>query len=447
MLLHVLSDLIIGLSYFAIPVSLWMVVRRDRELRAMRLFMAFIFLCGLTHLWSIYTTWVPAYYLEGMFKAATALISLWTALVFPGMVKAYVKNQTRTELEATRRKLEAEKSVLENALEGAIRLDAEGNLSQVNGAFARLMKSDAEVLRGVPWRSVIAPADHEALAGVLTRSGRTEVSLTAQRRDGRQVPVDLVVLRLAEGWAIFLRDMTRHRAMEARLVEHNAALQRFASTAAHDLQEPIRMIIGYLELIERRYSDKLDDSGHEFIEHAVHGAGRMERLIRELLKFTRLDAEVQTESCSLNKLVNEALDDLERLVDEAQATVEVGDLPTLEVQPTRLRQVFQNLLGNALKFRRPDQATVIRVGSERTEAGWVVTVQDNGIGIPADCIDQVFQPLFRGHSSEDYSGTGLGLATCQRIVAAHGGKIWAELPPEGGTIIRFSLPDSAPRST
>ncbi|MCA9793081.1 MAG: PAS domain-containing sensor histidine kinase, partial [Candidatus Eremiobacteraeota bacterium] len=138
LVLHVLSDLVIGLSYFAIPLSLWAVVRRDPEMRAMRLFMAFIFLCGLTHLWSIYTTWVPAYYLEGMFKAATAIVSLWTAMVFPGVVKAYVKNQTREELEATRRSLEAEKSVLENALEGVIRLDAEGNLSQVNGAFARL---------------------------------------------------------------------------------------------------------------------------------------------------------------------------------------------------------------------------------------------------------------------------------------------------------------------
>ncbi|MCA9794512.1 MAG: PAS domain-containing protein, partial [Candidatus Eremiobacteraeota bacterium] len=347
----------------------------------------------------------------------------------------------------TRRSLEAEKSVLENALEGVIRLDAEGNLSQVNGAFARLMKSEPEVLRGVPWRSVIAPADHAQLREVLSRPGRTEVSLTAQRRDGREVPVDLVVLTLSDGWAIFLRDMTRQRAMEDRLFEHNAALQRFASTAAHDLQEPIRMIVGYLELIERRYANKLDDSGHEFIGLAVDGATRMERLIRELLKFTRLDAVAQTETCPLNKLLDEVLLDLERLIEEAGARVEVADLPTLEVQPTRLRQVFQNLIGNALKFRRPEVTPVVRVGCERAGESWVFSVQDNGIGIPSDCVDKVFQPLFRGHSSEDYSGTGLGLATCQRIVAAHGGRIWAEGPPEGGTVIRFSLPDTAPQST
>jgi signal transduction histidine kinase len=230
------------------------------------------------------------------------------------------------------------------------------------------------------------------------------------------------------------------------LERSNADLREFAYVASHDLSEPLRMITSYLQLLQRRYGDRLDDDADQFIDFAVDGAQRMRTLIDDLLAYSRLErAPLEARPVDTRETVDQTLRALAASLEEAEAEVKVDRLPVVAGDPVQLGQVFQNLIANALKFRN-GKAPHVEVAAERDDTGWRFTVADNGIGIDPDHAERVFKMFQRLHTREAYEGTGIGLAICRRIVDRHGGRIWVEPNPGGGSRFVFTLPDADDRS-
>ncbi|MEJ7609034.1 MAG: ATP-binding protein [Bryobacteraceae bacterium] len=226
------------------------------------------------------------------------------------------------------------------------------------------------------------------------------------------------------------------------LQRSNEDLQQFAYVASHDLKEPMRMISSYSTLLQRRYHDKLDNDANLYIDFVIDGVRRMNVLITDLLDYSRA-GELPLGSLppvDANASVQDALTNLTATVAESQAKVTIDSLPKVAYDPARLTQVFQNLIGNALKYRG-DRAPVIRIGAARTGSGIVFSVQDNGIGIEARHTEEIFGIFKRLHSSKDYEGTGIGLALTKKIVERHGGRIWVESEFGVGSTFYFDVPN------
>jgi PAS domain S-box-containing protein len=224
------------------------------------------------------------------------------------------------------------------------------------------------------------------------------------------------------------------------LARSNADLEQFAYVASHDLQEPLRMVISYTQLLARRYQGKLDASADEFIGFAVDGASRMQQLIQDLLSYSRLTTRGQAlQSTDTGAACNAALENLRESIKNSNAKVSVGSLPTVLADATQLVQLFQNLIGNAIKYRN-ERRPEIRVDARPNRNEWIFSVQDNGIGIEPQYFDRIFQMFQRLHTRKDYSGTGIGLAICRKIVERHGGRIWVESHPRQGSTFLFTIP-------
>jgi PAS domain S-box-containing protein len=226
------------------------------------------------------------------------------------------------------------------------------------------------------------------------------------------------------------------------LARSNADLEQFAYVASHDLQEPLRMVISYTQLLARRFHGKLDASADEFIGFAVDGASRMQQLIQDLLSYSRLTTRGQAlQFTPAEAACKAALENLQKSIKSSNAEVSVGPLPTVLADATQLAQLFQNLIGNAIKYcnkRRPE----IRVDARSTGNEWVFSVQDNGIGIEPQYFERIFQMFQRLHTRNEYSGTGIGLALCRKIVERHGGKIWVDSHLGQGSTFLFTIPQA-----
>ncbi|MFC7214635.1 ATP-binding protein [Saliphagus sp. GCM10025334] len=248
-----------------------------------------------------------------------------------------------------------------------------------------------------------------------------------------------------DGGAVFggmtiAQDVTEQVERQRKLEESNERLEQFAYAASHDLQEPLRMVSSYLQLIERRYGDDLDEDGEEFLEYAVDGADRMREMIDGLLQYSRVDAQGDPlEPVDLEAVVDDVIEDLHIQIDESGAQLAVGPLPRVEGDASQLRQVFQNLLTNAIAYSGNEPPT-IRVTADRRGQRWLVSVHDEGIGIDPEDQDRVFEVFQRLHSHDEQAGTGIGLALCQRIVERHGGRLWVESEPGEGSTFSFTLP-------
>lgn len=228
------------------------------------------------------------------------------------------------------------------------------------------------------------------------------------------------------------------------LERSNRDLEQFAYVASHDLQEPLRAVGGYVKLLQRRFPDELDSKALEYIAGAADGALRMERLITDLLAFARVGTHLSNIALTdLNALLAHALDNLRVSIRSNDAAVSYDQLPALRVDATRIVQLLQNLIGNALKFRS-EQRPKIHIGATQQSGRWVFSVRDNGIGIDPQYFDRIFQIFQRLHTRKEYPGTGIGLAICKKIVERHGGDIWLESKPGHGSTFFFSLPEISP---
>ncbi len=247
--------------------------------------------------------------------------------------------------------------------------------------------------------------------------------------------------------AVFSRDITAQVAAEARVratlheVERsNADLEQFAYIASHDLREPLRMVSSYVSLLGRRYADRLDDDARQFIAYAAEGAERMDRLILDLLEYSRLRRwSEEMVPTSAAEALAVALDNLQTRISEVDAVISAEPLPQVIADPTQLARLFQNLISNALKYRAEGRRLELRIGAERQGDQWVFFVGDNGIGIEPEYHERIFGIFQRLHTRDKYEGTGIGLAICRGIVDRHGGRIWVESVPGESTTFRFTV--------
>jgi signal transduction histidine kinase len=274
----------------------------------------------------------------------------------------------------------------------------------------------------------------------ITSQGSPELRTLAEDVDGmrRQIAAELAEVREAREQIEWVNDQLKLQAEE--LTRSNRDLEQFAYVASHDLQEPLRKVASFCQLLQRRYAGQMDERADQYISFAVDGAQRMQRLINDLLAFSRIGRlTAGFTDVDLNRVLTEVKSQLEaRAGDDAE--IIWADLPTVEGEEPLLTTLFVNLVGNSLKFRRPDVAPVITITAERGEQEWQINVRDNGIGIEAEFADKVFVIFQRLHARDAYEGTGIGLAIVKKIVEYHGGRIWLDLDVAEGTSIYFTLP-------
>lgn len=232
----------------------------------------------------------------------------------------------------------------------------------------------------------------------------------------------------------------RVRERTAELAKSNAELEQFAYVASHDLQEPLRMISSYLQLLAQDYKGRLDAEADEMIDFAVDGAHRMRALIDDLLAYSRVSTRGRAfEAVDLGAVLADVLTDMKVSLAEAGAEVTSDALPTVPADAGQLRRVFQNLIGNAIKYRG-ERASCIHVSAEPAGEEWHLAVRDNGIGFDPEYGERIFEIFRRLHGRKDYPGTGIGLSICRKIIERHHGRIWAESEPGKGATFHFTLP-------
>ena len=237
-----------------------------------------------------------------------------------------------------------------------------------------------------------------------------------------------------------LESQLKHRAEE--LARSNAELQQFAYIASHDLQEPLRMMVSYLSLLEKRHKNVLDPQAEEYLRNALAGGARMRQLIDDLLEYSRVDSLCKDAApVNMNEVLENTIEVLTPTIHESKADIFVGPLPTIMAERTQMLQLMQNLVANAIKFHGQERP-MVRITAEPGEECWTFSVKDNGIGLNVEYSDKIFQMFQRLHNQREYSGTGVGLAIAKKIVERHGGRIWVESEEGKGAAFFFTIPNS-----
>ncbi len=357
------------------------------------------------------------------------------------------------------------RSLLEASLDPLVTISAEGKITDVNEATVKVTGVARENLIGTDFSNYFTEPDkaREGYRQVFDKGFVTDYPLTIRHKDKTLTDVlyNASVYRDVAGKVLGVfaaaRDVTeRKRAEEAlkelnatlehrvherteELARSNAELEQFAYVASHDLQEPLRMVSSYVQLLERRYKGRLDRDADEFIAFAVDGAARMQVMINDLLAYSRVSTRGKTfEEINLELALNQALENLHLAINERNTKVTRDPLPMVYGDLGQLTQVFQNLIDNGIKFRG-EAAPMVHVSAAREGGDWVCSVRDNGIGIAPEYVDRLFVLFQRLHTRKDYPGTGIGLAICKRIVERHGGRIWVESRPGEGSTFYFRI--------
>jgi signal transduction histidine kinase len=263
-----------------------------------------------------------------------------------------------------------------------------------------------------------------------------------QREMLRRNKAEAEVRKLNEDLELKVAERTAELAARAKDLERsNMELQQFAYVASHDLQEPLRTIASFTQLLAKRYGDKLDDKAREFIGFAVDGSKRMQTLINDLLSFSRVGTQGKTlAAVDCDAILSAVLRNLKRAIDDCGAVITHDSLPLVLADEIQLGQMLQNLVGNAIKFHG-EKPPRIHVGAERSTGGWKISVRDNGIGIAPEHYERIFVIFQRLHTKQQYAGTGIGLAICKKIAERHGGRLWVETTPGGGSTFCFTIAD------
>ncbi len=497
--LHVISDGLIALSYYCIPVVLIYFIRKNRDLPFNRIFWmfgTFILACGTTHLMEIWNVWHGSYLVAGVIKAITAAVSVITVAALIPLVPRVMSLPGRMHLQEINRKLvreTAERKRTEEALKESLATseialreladqkfaldqhaivavtDVQGTITYVNEKFCAISQHSKEELIGQNHRilnSGYHPKEffqqmYQTIAGGQVWRGE----MRNRAKDGSIYWVDATIVPFAGAdgkprqYVAIRADITeRKRAEEViqklnnelnrrveELARSNADLEQFAYIASHDLQEPLRMVAAYTQLLAERYRGRLDENADKFIGYASEGALRMQSLIQDLLAFSRVGRN-GCERVACDAVMGEILLSLRPAIEESGAVVAHGSLPAVWANRSQITQVLQNLIGNAIKFRGTEPPA-ISVQAENTGDRWLFSVYDNGIGIAPEYAENIFVVFQRLHTRAEYPGNGIGLAICKKIVEHCGGRIWVESQVGQGSIFKFTMPCAGPAET
>lgn len=360
------------------------------------------------------------------------------------------------------------RQLIANSADAMVIVDSTGQIVLVNPRAEEMFGYPQADLLGRPVEMLIPETVRQAHLG--HRQGYFDtprprpmgygLELAGRRRDGSEFPVSisLIPLEMDDGTVAVatISDITEARRAQEELKRLNAdlntyatelersnvELQQFAYVSSHDLKEPLRMVTSYLNLLERRYKGQLDSDAQEFIGFAVDGATRMQNLINDLLAYSRVGTHGQPFGLvDLESVLDQALANLQVMIEENGAQVTHDPLPTLAVDATQLIALFQNLIGNGIKFHG-SRSPQVHVSARETPGEWVFSVRDNGIGIEAGFYERIFVIFQRLHSRSEYPGTGIGLAVCKKIVERHDGRIWVESVIGDGSTFLFTIPKS-----
>lgn len=372
-----------------------------------------------------------------------------------GAVAAFIDISDRVAAEEERRRLTA---ILEATSDLVSFSDPSGKILYLNAAAREALGIPADAdLQELNLAQAYPPeARHiieEEAMPVAASKGSWRGETVIRSRRGQRTPVSEVLIAHKDDsgeiryFSTVARDITERKLAEEslkrvaqELARSNAELEQFAYVASHDLQEPLRMITGYLQLISRRYKGQIDKDADEFIDYAVEGSRRMQQLITDLLAYSRVGTRGKAlQPTELGRVLESALANLRHAVESSGAAVTSEPLPVVQGDSVQLIQLLQNLIGNAIKFRRNGIPPRIHVSAQEEDGTWHVRVQDNGIGMDRQYWQRVFIIFQRLHTRESYPGTGIGLAICQKIVERHGGRIWVESESGAGSTFHFTL--------
>jgi PAS domain S-box-containing protein len=358
------------------------------------------------------------------------------------------------------------RAILDTAIDGILTIDQLGTIMSVNGAALSIFDYSSQQLIGKSI-TLLMPAQnklwHDAylvkhgITGISRLLGATR-EIMGRRRDGILIPMEASVIEVQRAgrpmFIGFVRDVTQRRRTEQALRQslldlddRNRELRDFAFIASHDLQEPLRKIRMFSDRLLQEYESLLDDRGKEFLRRSSQASARMQTLIDDLLAYSRISTRGDRfQPVDVGRLVATVVDDLEARLESSGGSVQWSELPTVVADATQLRQLFQNLISNALKFRHPQRAPQVKLSAEPAEegtlgGGWMIRIEDNGIGFEMAHSERIFAPFQRLHTRSEYEGTGIGLAIVRRIAERHGGRISANAQPDIGAVFVLHLPD------
>lgn len=352
---------------------------------------------------------------------------------------------------------EFREKIMENATNAIYTMDRNGCFTTANRRTCDITGYPIEELIGLPWASMVSDSTHLQHLFVRftdTIEGREPLSnyeVPLRRKDGSVVLITFSIAPLSRDGEVFgvvgaAEDITARKRNEvelqsraAELARSNEELEQFAYVASHDLQEPLRTVSGFAQLLSKRYTGQIGPEADEYIGYVTSGVQRMKSLIEDLLAYSRVSREANAGAViDLNRAAQTALANVHGVMTAAGAEVRLGPLPMVRANERQMVQLFQNLIGNAVKFRT-DDPPLVEIGAEPQGDHWLITVRDNGIGIDPKHAEQVFGLFQRLHGRDKYAGNGIGLTICKKIVDLHHGRIWVE-PGEPGTRFRFTLP-------
>ncbi|HII93850.1 MAG TPA: PAS domain S-box protein [Methanosarcina sp.] len=347
------------------------------------------------------------------------------------------------------------RSLIEASLDPLVTIGPDGKITDVNKATELVTGYSRSELIGTDFSDYFTEPEkaREGYQHAFREGLVLDYGLEIQHRNGHVTPVlynaSIYKDETGEVIGVFAaaRDITERKKAEKllklkleELARSNAELEQFAYVSSHDLQEPLRMIASYLQLLQRKYQGKLDEKADKYIYFAVDGASRMQNLINDLLEFSRVTTKAREfEPTDLQSVLDRVLFDLDVSITENEASISYGSLPVVLADSVQFTQLFQNLISNAIKFRS-EKTPKIEISAKKETDQWLFSVKDNGIGIDPKYSERIFEVFKRLHKREEYPGTGIGLSICKKIIERHGGQIWVESEPDKGSTFYFTLP-------
>lgn len=341
--------------------------------------------------------------------------------------------------------------VVECSPSAMVVVGSDGLIALVNAQTEKLFGYHREELMGKKLEMLVPERFRQQHAGHRnnffklpeSRSMAVGSDLFALGKNGVEIPVEIGLnpIETTKGKMVLasIVDITERKFQEATLRKHNKELEQFAYVASHDLQEPLRTVSNYMEVFEEDYLPLLDDKARQYLQSVNRATDRMSILIKSLLAFSRLGHNKVLVSVDVNKLIGDVMADLATMIKRSGAVIRVADMPVLNLYESEMRQIFQNLIINSIKFSKKDVKPEITVSAEKTNDAFRFSISDNGIGINPKSFDRVFEIFQRLHTNDKYEGSGIGLANCKKIVQMHGGEIWIESTPGQGATFYFTI--------